>query len=140
VEALLNLKSVLCDPEGCVCISGSNEDTHIIQSSLTAIEKTIEKQAAQIAELQEQLDLQIPASVMAQQMRKIAEQAAQIEMMRDAMREFCTRVDNGEVRSVRTYQKFLTIISTTPDQALEQFAAKVREQAAEAICAIKELP
>lgn len=81
MEALLNLKSVLCDPEGCVCISGSNEDTHIIQSSLTAIEKTIEKQAAQIAELQEQLDLQIPASVMAQQMRKIAEQAAQIEMI-----------------------------------------------------------
>lgn len=55
MEALLNLKSVLCDPEGCVCISGSNEDTHIIQSSLTAIEKTIERQAAQIEGLNEQV-------------------------------------------------------------------------------------
>jgi len=156
VEALLNLKSVLCDPEGCVCISGSNEDTHIIQSSLTAIEKTIEKQAAQIAELQEQLDLQIPASVMAQQMRKIAEQAAQIEMMRDALSKIeYLESANGCIMSAGDCSSVATeALSTTPDQALEQFTGRVREQCAEvceehqgsaetcaaAIRAIKELP
>lgn len=70
----------------------------------------------------------------------IERQAAQIAVMREAMQEFCTRVDNGEVRSVRTYRKFSDILSTTPDQALEQFAAKVRGQCANAIRAIKELP
>jgi len=32
MEALEQLKSVLCDPEGRVCISGSNEDRRIIQN------------------------------------------------------------------------------------------------------------
>jgi len=115
VEALLNLKSVLCDPEGCVCISGSNEDTHIIQSSLTAIEKTIEKQAAQIAELQEQLDLQIPASVMAQQMRKIAEQAAQIEMLRHAIR-FWMKAE-GDYDMIKAGKMFTKALTIQPDDA-----------------------
>ncbi len=97
------------------------------------------------------------------------EQAAQIEMMREAL-EACynglrwwmdafpmhvTEADNEEML------KLVKTLSTTPDQALEQFSAKVREQCqmtclekhangnwkydtreecAEAISSIKELP
>ncbi len=93
----------------------------------------IERQAAQIAELQEQLDLQIPAGVMAQQMRKIAEQAAQIEMMREALSKIeYLESANGCIMSAGDCSSVATeALSTTPDQALEQFAAKVREQCAQ---------
>ena len=46
MEVLLNLKSVLCDPEGNVCISGSDADRAIIQEAIADIERTIERQAA----------------------------------------------------------------------------------------------
>jgi hypothetical protein len=48
VEALLKLKSVLCDQEGAVSIAGSEEDRRIIQEALTDIE-------AENASLREQL-------------------------------------------------------------------------------------
>jgi hypothetical protein len=34
-----------------------------------------------------------------------------IDEMADAMREFCERVEKGEVRSVKTYNKFKAILS-----------------------------
>ncbi len=37
-EALDNLKSVLCDPEGKVCIHGTDEDRNIIQQALKELE------------------------------------------------------------------------------------------------------
>lgn len=36
--------------------------------------------------------------------------AAMIRVMRSAMDEFCDRVERGEIRSKRTYQKFCTIL------------------------------
>ncbi len=88
----------------------------------------------------------------------IERQAAQIEMMREALEKCGTDLS-------LTYKQIMNIctkaLSTTPDQALEQFAAKVREQCqmtcldkhangnwkydtreecAEAIRTIKELP
>lgn len=48
MEALLRLKSVLCDPEGVVCVVGSAEDRKIVQEALTEIE-------AENASLHEQL-------------------------------------------------------------------------------------
>ncbi len=37
-EALDNLKSVLCDPEGKVCVEGTDEDRTIIQEALKELE------------------------------------------------------------------------------------------------------
>lgn len=42
MSAIENLKSVLCDPEGNVCIRGSDEDRKIIQESLVEIEKQLD--------------------------------------------------------------------------------------------------
>lgn len=75
----------------------------------------------------------------------IERQAAQIEQMREAM--LCTDPE-------MTHHNFIAALEATPDQALEQFAGRVREQCAEvceehqgsaetcadAIRAIKELP
>jgi len=36
-EALEALKAVLCDPEGVVCINGSDEDRRVIQNALAAL-------------------------------------------------------------------------------------------------------
>lgn len=78
------------------------------------------------------------------QQQTIERQAAQIEMMREALGY---RIDHPKV---------ITALSFTPDQALEQFAERVREQCAKvcdtadksthpadlanALRAIKELP
>ncbi len=75
----------------------------------------------------------------------VERQAAQIEQMREAM--LCTDPE-------MTHHNFIAALEATPDQALEQFAGRVREQCAEvceehqgsaetcadAIRAIKELP
>lgn len=37
-----DLKAVLCDPEGKVCIKGSDKDRQIIQESLAEIEKQVD--------------------------------------------------------------------------------------------------
>ena len=80
----------------------------------------------------------------------IERQAAQIEMMRDGLK----RADDLLRTSYDHVSPLIReALSTTPDQALEQFAAKVREQAikeishertprqiASAIRALKELP
>ena len=59
------------------------------------------------------------AGILIESMRQqLAAQAAQIEMMREALGY---RIDHPKV---------ITALSTTPDQAIEQFAAKVREQCA----------
>ena len=64
--------------------------------------------------------------------RTIDRQAAQIEMMREAL-ESCDSGDysTGDV-IYPSFNEHLVekALSTTPDQALEQFAAKVREQCA----------
>ena len=36
-----DLKAVLCDPEGVVCINGSDEDRRIIQESLSQLESVV---------------------------------------------------------------------------------------------------
>lgn len=38
------------------------------------------------------------------------EAAVEIERLRAALREFCDRVDRGEVKSVRTYAKFKALL------------------------------
>ena len=98
----------------------------------------------------------------------IERQAAQIEMMREALiacrddLKLRMTLSKDDSLNISNYvlDKMLDAIDTTPDQALDQFAAKVREQCAkacdaqadhpecperavycaEAIRAIKELP
>ena len=41
---------------------------------------------------------------------EIEHQAARIEQLEDALREFCDRVDRGEVRSVKTYARFKKLL------------------------------
>lgn len=41
LTALENLKSVLCDPEGRVCVHGSEEDRSIIEGSLKSIHDSL---------------------------------------------------------------------------------------------------
>ena len=48
MEALLKLKSVLCDPAGLVCVAGSEADREIIQSSLSELAAEIEAARAEI--------------------------------------------------------------------------------------------
>ena len=81
------------------------------------------------------------------------EQAAQIEMLRKMLKQVCGSylLEHPDTN----IDPFVEALSSTPDQALEQFAAKVREQCANkvyihwfvsnaqywhAIRAIKELP
>ena len=59
----------------------------------------------------------------------IERQAVQIEMMREALQHLLC--DVGQTNSMLGAIKARKALSTTPDQALEQFAAKVREQCAE---------
>ncbi len=88
----------------------------------------------------------------------IERQAAQIEMMREALENIKWHRKPGGSPSKYAYEVEIMAdkaLSTTPDQALEQFSAKVREQCANkvyihwfvsnaqywhAIRAIKELP
>ena len=99
MEALLHLKSVLCDPEGRVCITGSDGDRNIVQNSIANIEQTIDRQAAQI------------------------------EMLRKMLKQVCGSylLEHPDTN----IDPFVEALSSTPDQALEQFAAKVREQCAQ---------
>ena len=62
----------------------------------------------------------------------IERQAAQIEMMREALSKIeYLESANGCIMSAGDCSSVATeALSTTPDQALEQFAAKVREQCA----------
>mgnify|MGYP006362730563 CR=1 FL=1 len=63
----------------------------------------------------------------------IERQAAQIEMMREALSKIeYLESANGCIMSAGDCSSVATeALSTTPDQALEQFAAKVREQCAQ---------
>ena len=72
----------------------------------------------------------IAESVMA---KLIERQAAQIEMMREALSKIeYLESANGCIMSAGDCSSVATeALSTTPDQALEQFAAKVREQCAQ---------
>ena len=68
------------------------------------------------------------AGILIESMRQqLAAQAAQIEMMREALGY---RIDHPKV---------ITALSTTPNQALEEFAAKVRNQCAVHIGTLKHL-
>jgi len=87
----------------------------------------------------------------------IERQAAQIEMMRSAILQFRNEPILARAQAIRRTAGYAAMqdaaLDTTPDQALEQFAAKVREQCAQ-VCnsanksthpadladAIKELP
>lgn len=61
-----------------------------------------------------------------QYVRVIERQAAQIEMMRESLEFMWRDVPMNDY----AFEKCEKALSTTPDQALEQFAAKVREQCA----------
>lgn len=63
----------------------------------------------------------------------VERQAAQIEMMREVLSKIeYLESANGCIMSAGDCSSASTeALSTTPDQALEQFAAKVREQCAE---------
>lgn len=45
--------------------------------------------------------------------------AQEIETLREALSEFCDRVEKGEVRSVRTYQRFCDLLSRDPAASLK---------------------
>ena len=83
----------------------------------------------------------------------IERQAAQIEMLREALKEsgrlYCTMIGNDFINQPSMFERSVVAkyvrgwfrhnqpsmvkeaLSTTPEQALEQFAAKVREQCAQ---------
>jgi hypothetical protein len=46
--------------------------------------------------------------------RPHAELAARAPAMAEAMEEFCARVERGEIRSTRTYEKFCRLINREP--------------------------
>ena len=63
--------------------------------------------------------------------KTIEHQAAQIEMMREALEQLLDDMGlEGHRVWEATKKQAILSLSTTPDQALEQFAAKVREQCA----------
>jgi len=83
----------------------------------------IERQAAQINHLQ--MALADTEALESETSARCLKQAAQIEMMREALTLIA--LDDCCTDPAPIAQKALV---TTPDQALEQFAAKVREQCA----------
>lgn len=96
----------------------------------------IERQAAQINHLQ--MALADNEALELETSTRCLKQAAQIEMMREAleasynglrwwMESFPLHVTKADIEDMRKLAKALY---TTPDQALEQFAARVREQCA----------
>ncbi len=80
----------------------------------------IERQAAQINHLQ--MALADTEALEAETSARCLKQAAQIEMMREALQHLLC--DVGQTNSMLGAIKARKALSTTPDQALEQFAAK----------------
>lgn len=53
-------------------------------------------------------------------LRELDQALAREEQLREALDWFCQRVEKGEVRSTRTYQRFKELLSSTPPQALSK--------------------
>jgi hypothetical protein len=49
----------------------------------------------------------------------VTEQAASIVVLREALEHFCRRVEEGEIRSIKTYAHFKKLLSTPPSEAAE---------------------
>lgn len=62
--------------------------------------------------LKGKFDLDFDDSVRGYQTRQLMQLGDEHEIMRRAMQEFCDRVEQGQVRSTKTYSKFKLILKS----------------------------